>query len=52
MSYAPILTAEQIARIAPLASERQVRAEEVLYQPNDATPPVFVVLREPSESSP
>ena len=44
MSYAPILTAEQIARIAPLAKERQIRAEEVLYQPNDATPPVFVVL--------
>jgi thioredoxin reductase (NADPH) len=44
MSYAPILTAEQIARIAPLARERQVSAEEILYQPNDATPPVFVVL--------
>src|SRR5271168_1279100 len=44
MSYAPKLTAEQISRIAPLARERQVRAEEILYQPNDATPPVFVVL--------
>jgi thioredoxin reductase (NADPH) len=44
MSYAPKLTVEQISRIAPLARERQVKAEEILYQPNDATPPVFVVL--------
>jgi thioredoxin reductase (NADPH) len=44
MSYAPILTDAQIARIAPLAKPRQVRAEEILYRPNDPTPPVFVVL--------
>jgi thioredoxin reductase (NADPH) len=44
MSYAPILTEAQIARVASLAIERRVRAEEILYQPNDATPPVFIVL--------
>jgi thioredoxin reductase (NADPH) len=44
MSYAPTLTQAQIARIETLAKKRAVRAEEVLYQPNDATPPVFVVL--------
>jgi thioredoxin reductase (NADPH) len=44
MSYAPILTEAQIARIVPLAKERQVGAEEILYLPNDATPPVFIVL--------
>src|SRR3984957_2053526 len=44
MSYAPILTEAQITKVASLAIERRVRAEEVLYQPNDTTPPVFVVL--------
>jgi thioredoxin reductase (NADPH) len=44
MSYAPILTEAQIGRIAELAKKRQVAAEEVLYRPNDDTPPVFVVL--------
>jgi thioredoxin reductase (NADPH) len=44
MSYAPILTEAQIARIRPFAKQRDVTAEEVLYQPNDDTPPVFVVL--------
>jgi thioredoxin reductase (NADPH) len=44
MSYAPILTQAQIDRIRPFAKPRQVAEGEVLYQPNDDTPPVFVVL--------
>jgi thioredoxin reductase (NADPH) len=44
MSYAPVLTASQIDRIRPFAKPRQVAEGEVLYQPNDDTPPVFVVL--------
>src|SRR5277367_5273756 len=44
MSYAPILTQAQIDRIRPISKLRQVSAEEVLYRPNDDTPPVFVVL--------
>jgi thioredoxin reductase (NADPH) len=44
MSYAPVLTAPQIDRIRPFAKPRQVADGEVLYQPNDDTPPVFVVL--------
>lgn len=44
MSYAPILTEAQIARIRPFAEARQVSAGQVLYQPDDDTPPVFVVL--------
>ena len=44
MAYAPILTGAQIARIRMLAKERLIQAEEVLYQPGDPTPPVFVVL--------
>jgi thioredoxin reductase (NADPH) len=44
MSYAPILTEPQIARIRAFAKTRQVSAGQVLYQPNDDTPPVFVVL--------
>jgi thioredoxin reductase (NADPH) len=44
MSYAPLLTEVQIERIRPFAKVRQVSADQVLYQPNDDTPPVFVVL--------
>jgi thioredoxin reductase (NADPH) len=44
MAYAPILTDAQIARIGVLAKERQVIAGEILYEPNDPTPPVFLVL--------
>ncbi len=44
MSYAPILTETQIARIRPFAKPRSVSSEEILYAPNDDTPPVFVVL--------
>jgi thioredoxin reductase (NADPH) len=44
MSYAPVLTAAQIERIRVFAKPRQVAAGEVLYDPNDDTPPVFVVM--------
>jgi len=44
MSYAPVLTAPQIDRIRPFATPRQVNEGEVLYQPDDDTPAVFVVL--------
>src|SRR5271170_1753860 len=44
MSYAPILTAPQIDRIRPVAKPRQVEEGEVLYRPDDDTPPVFVLL--------
>src|SRR6202034_3096965 len=44
MSYAPVLTAPQIDRIRPFAKPRQVAEGEALHQPNDDTPPVFVVL--------
>jgi thioredoxin reductase (NADPH) len=44
VSYAPILTAPQIERIRVFAKPREVTAGEILYQPNDDTPPVFVVL--------
>ena len=44
MSYAPILTAPQIDRIRVFAKPRPVVAGEVLYEPDDDTPPVFVVI--------
>jgi thioredoxin reductase (NADPH) len=44
MSYAPILTASQIERIRDFATPREVTAEEILYEPGDDTPPVFVVI--------
>jgi thioredoxin reductase (NADPH) len=44
MSYAPILTAVQIDRIRVFAKLRQVGAGDILYQPNDETPPVLVVI--------
>ena len=43
-SYAPILTAPQIERIRAFATMRRVTAGEILYEPGDDTPPVFVVL--------
>jgi hypothetical protein len=43
MSYAPILTAPQIERIRAFATPRQAAAGEILYEPGDATPPVFTV---------
>ncbi len=44
MSYAPILTSSQIERIRVFAQPRQVAAGEVLYEPDDDTPPVYVVI--------
>src|ERR1700689_1034445 len=44
MYYAPTLTAPQIERIRVFAKPREVTAGEILYEPNDDTPPVFVVL--------
>jgi thioredoxin reductase (NADPH) len=44
MSYAPILTAAQVERIRVFAKLRQVTAGEILYEPNDDTPPVYVVI--------
>ena len=44
MSYAPILTAAQIERMRAFAKPRQVAAGEVLYEPDDDTPPVYVVI--------
>jgi thioredoxin reductase (NADPH) len=43
-SYAPILTAPQIERIRALATVRRVTAGEILYEPGDDTPPVYVVI--------
>src|SRR6266705_6098628 len=41
----PSLTAEQIARIAPFASERDVADGESLWEAGDRNRPLFVVLR-------
>jgi thioredoxin reductase (NADPH) len=43
-SYAPILTAPQIERIRAFATVREVTAGEILYEPGDDTPPVYVVI--------
>jgi thioredoxin reductase (NADPH) len=43
-TYAPVLTASQIERIAALALRRDVLLGQILYEPGDDTPPVFVVL--------
>jgi thioredoxin reductase (NADPH) len=43
-SYAPILTAPQIERIRAFATVRKVTAGEILYEPGDDTPPVYVVI--------
>jgi thioredoxin reductase (NADPH) len=44
VSYAPVLTAAQIERIRLLAKARDVSVGEVLYEPNDDTPPAFIVI--------
>jgi thioredoxin reductase (NADPH) len=44
VSYAPVLTAAQIERIRLVAKARNVTAGEVLYDPNDNTPPAFIVI--------
>jgi thioredoxin reductase (NADPH) len=43
-AYAPILTETQIDRIRAFGELRQVTVGQILYQPNDETPSVFVVI--------
>jgi hypothetical protein len=43
-TYAPILTDAQIDRIRAFGGLRKVAAGAILYQPNDETPSVFVVI--------
>jgi thioredoxin reductase (NADPH) len=42
--FAAILNERQIERIRACAKPRSVSASEILYQPNDETPPLFVVI--------
>ncbi|MBB6144134.1 thioredoxin reductase (NADPH) [Silvibacterium bohemicum] len=44
MSYAPILTEQQIERIRYFATPRPIEAGQILYEPGFETPPVYVVL--------
>jgi thioredoxin reductase (NADPH) len=44
MAYAPILTESQLERVRVFTKPRQVAAGVVLYNPNDDTPPVYVVI--------
>ena len=44
MSYAPILTEQQIERIRHYAKPRSIEAGQILYEPGFDTPPVYVVL--------
>jgi thioredoxin reductase (NADPH) len=44
MTHAPVLTDAQIRRIRRVSKLRQVKAGQVLYQPNDETPAVYIVL--------
>src|ERR1700728_2190775 len=44
MAYAPLLTEAQIDRIRAYAKPRNVAKDEVLYEPNFDTPPVYVVI--------
>jgi thioredoxin reductase (NADPH) len=44
MAYAPILTESQLERVRVFTKPRQVAAGDVLYNPNDDTPPVYVVI--------
>lgn len=43
-TYAPILTTPQIERIRTISTPRKVTAGEILYEPGDDTPPVYVVI--------
>jgi thioredoxin reductase (NADPH) len=43
-TYAPVLDDTQIDRIRAFAQQRLVVAGHILYQPNDETPSVFVVI--------
>ena len=45
MAYAPTLTEAQIDRIRSHATQREVTAGQVLYEPAFDTPPVYVVLQ-------
>jgi thioredoxin reductase (NADPH) len=44
MTYAPYLSEEQINRIRVYAKPRQVISGEILYDPDDETPPVYIVI--------
>ncbi len=44
MSYAPILTESQLERVRVFTRPRRATSGEVLYDPGDDTPPVFVVI--------
>lgn len=44
MAYAPTLTESQLERVRVFTKPRQVAAGDVLYNPKDDTPPVYVVL--------
>ena len=44
MDHAPILTEDQLRRLRPAAKARQVVAGDVLYQPNDDTPSIYVIV--------
>ena len=43
-AYAPVLNETQIYRIRAFGEVRQVTVGQILYQPNDETPSVFVVI--------
>lgn len=45
MAYAPTLTEAQIDRIRPHATQLEVTAGQILYEPAFDTPPVYVVLK-------
>jgi thioredoxin reductase (NADPH) len=44
MSYAPVLTESQIERIRRVARLIEITAGQVLYDPDDDTPPVYIVI--------
>jgi len=44
MAYAPTLTESQLERVRVFTKPRQVAAGVVLYNPNDDTPPVYIVI--------
>jgi thioredoxin reductase (NADPH) len=44
MNHAPILTEDQLRRLRPVAKARHVTSGDVLYQPNDDTPAVYIVV--------
>src|ERR1700735_360510 len=44
MSYAPLFTESQLARVRAFTKTRHASAGEVLYEPDDDPPPVFVVV--------